>query len=161
MHTGLACERLDKQSSLKFDALFNSISVPHIQISCLISNFLNENVSIPIKISLKFVPEGPVNNIPALVQIMAWYQPGPVFYLLSWSQSHLAFSLQVTWSFSIFTPSDLEAKSLGEIPSDFGCWLADILDHSNILICILYLSKLIYVTLCRIFYNICQNSLHW
>ena len=29
--------------------------------------FLNENVSIPIKISLKFVPEGPINNIPALV----------------------------------------------------------------------------------------------
>ena len=29
--------------------------------------FLNENVWIPIKISLKFVPEGPINNIPALV----------------------------------------------------------------------------------------------
>ena len=69
--------------------------------------------------------------------------PGPVFYLLSWSPSHLEFFLQVTWSFSIFTPSDLEAKSLGEIPSDFGCWLGDILDHSNIVICILYLSKLI------------------
>ena len=31
--------------------------------------FLNENVWISIQISLKFVPEGPVNNIPALVQI--------------------------------------------------------------------------------------------
>ena len=29
-----------------------------------------------IKISLKFVPKGPINNIPALVQIMAWRQPG-------------------------------------------------------------------------------------
>ena len=38
--------------------------------------FLNENVWIPIKISLKFVPKGPINNIPALVQIMAWHQPG-------------------------------------------------------------------------------------
>ena len=38
--------------------------------------FLNENISIPIKISLKFVPKGPVNNIPALVQIMAWRRPG-------------------------------------------------------------------------------------
>ena len=28
-----------------------------------------------MKISLKFVPQGPVNNIPALVQIMAWRQP--------------------------------------------------------------------------------------
>ena len=36
--------------------------------------FLNENVWIPIKISLKFVP--PINNIPALVQIMAWRRPG-------------------------------------------------------------------------------------
>ena len=38
--------------------------------------FLNENVSIAIEISLKFVPKGPINNIPALVQIMAWRRPG-------------------------------------------------------------------------------------
>ena len=38
--------------------------------------FLNENVWIPIKISLKFVPKGPINNIPAMVQIMAWRRPG-------------------------------------------------------------------------------------
>ena len=38
--------------------------------------FLNENVWIPIKISLKFVPKGRINNIPALVQIMAWRRPG-------------------------------------------------------------------------------------
>ena len=29
--------------------------------------FLNENVWISNKISLKFVPKGPINNIPALV----------------------------------------------------------------------------------------------
>ena len=34
--------------------------------------FFNENVWIPIKISLNFVPKGPINNIPALVQMMAW-----------------------------------------------------------------------------------------
>ena len=34
--------------------------------------FFHENVWIPIKISLKFVPKGPVNNIPALVQKMAY-----------------------------------------------------------------------------------------
>ena len=34
-------------------------------------NFLNENVWISIGISLKFVPKDPINNIPALVQIMA------------------------------------------------------------------------------------------
>ena len=38
--------------------------------------FLNENAWILINISLKFVPEGPINNIPALVQIMAWRWPG-------------------------------------------------------------------------------------
>ena len=38
--------------------------------------FLNENVWISINISLKFVPKGPINNIPVLVQIMAWRRPG-------------------------------------------------------------------------------------
>ena len=38
--------------------------------------FLNENVKISIKISLKFVLKGQINNIPALVQIMAWRRPG-------------------------------------------------------------------------------------
>ena len=38
--------------------------------------FLNENVWIPIKISLKFIPKGPINNIAALVQIMAWRRSG-------------------------------------------------------------------------------------
>ena len=38
--------------------------------------FLNENVWISINISLKFVPRGPINNIPTLVQVMAWRRPG-------------------------------------------------------------------------------------
>ena len=38
--------------------------------------FLNGNVWIPIIISIRFVPKGPNNNIPALVQIMAWRRPG-------------------------------------------------------------------------------------
>ena len=38
--------------------------------------FVDENVWISIKISLKFVPKGPINNIPALVQIMAWRRRG-------------------------------------------------------------------------------------
>ena len=43
--------------------------------------FLNENVWMPVKISLKYVPKGPINNIPALVQIMAWRRSGekPLF----------------------------------------------------------------------------------
>ena len=38
--------------------------------------FLNENALIAIKISLQFIPNGSINNIPALVQIMAWRCPG-------------------------------------------------------------------------------------
>ena len=38
--------------------------------------FLNENIRISIKISLKFVPNGPIKTISALVQIMAWRRPG-------------------------------------------------------------------------------------
>ena len=38
--------------------------------------FLNENVWISITISLKFVPKGPINNIPALFQIMVYRRPG-------------------------------------------------------------------------------------
>ena len=38
--------------------------------------FFNENAWISIKISLKFVPKDPINNIPALVQIMAWRHSG-------------------------------------------------------------------------------------
>ena len=38
--------------------------------------FLKENIWIPIKISLKFVPTGSVNNITVMVHIMAWCWPG-------------------------------------------------------------------------------------
>ena len=37
---------------------------------------VNENVWIATKISLKFVPKCSINNIPALVQLMAWHRPG-------------------------------------------------------------------------------------
>ena len=38
--------------------------------------FLNENALTSIQISLKFIPKGPINNMPALVPIMAWRRPG-------------------------------------------------------------------------------------
>ena len=65
--------------------------------------FLNENVWISIKISLKVAPKGPIEIIPALVQIMAWRLPGdkslsePLMVILSthiyvtrpqWTQMH-------------------------------------------------------------------------
>ena len=39
--------------------------------------FLNEDIWISLNMSLKFVPRAPpINNIPSLVQIMAWRLPG-------------------------------------------------------------------------------------
>ena len=38
--------------------------------------FSYENIRISIKISLKFVHKGPINNCPPLVQMMAWHRPG-------------------------------------------------------------------------------------
>ena len=38
--------------------------------------FWNENVFISIWISLKFIPNVPICNIPTLIQIMAWRRPG-------------------------------------------------------------------------------------
>ena len=61
-------------------SLLNSLRLrqngPHFADDIFKCIFLNKNVWIPIKISLKFVPKGPINNIPALVQIMAWRRPG-------------------------------------------------------------------------------------
>ena len=47
------------------------LSIRHFQM-----HFLNENMWILIMISLNFVPEGPINSIPGLVQIMAWRRTG-------------------------------------------------------------------------------------
>ena len=38
--------------------------------------FFNENICISIQMALKAVPKDPINNIPALAQIMAWRRPG-------------------------------------------------------------------------------------
>ena len=35
-----------------------------------------KKIRISIKISIKFVPKGPINKIPALFQTMAWRRPG-------------------------------------------------------------------------------------
>ena len=38
--------------------------------------FVNENEKIPIQISLKHVPRSPIENKPALIQVMAWRRTG-------------------------------------------------------------------------------------
>ena len=46
--------------------------------------FVNGNVWISIKINLKIVPSVPINNIPALVQIMAWLRPDVMLLSDQW-----------------------------------------------------------------------------
>ena len=46
----------------------------HVPMDILKWRFLDENVWIPINISMTFVPTGQINNIPTMVQIMVWRQ---------------------------------------------------------------------------------------
>ena len=56
-------------------------------------NFLNENDKIPIQISVKFFPRSPIDNKPALVQVMAWHQTGdkplPVSMLAQFTEAYM------------------------------------------------------------------------
>ena len=38
--------------------------------------FLNENEKIPIPFSLNFIPRSPIDDKPALVEVMAWRRKG-------------------------------------------------------------------------------------
>ena len=62
--------------STKHDILFNSVrprrNRRHFADDIFKCIFLKENVWIPLKLSLKFVPNVRITKFPALVQIMAW-----------------------------------------------------------------------------------------
>ena len=60
----------------QFRTLMSRQNGRHFTVDIFKCIFLNENVWISLKIILRFVPKVPVNNIPALVQIMAWHWPG-------------------------------------------------------------------------------------
>ena len=47
-------------------------------------DIFNKNVWFSMKISLKLIPKGPINNISALVQIMAWRWTATSHYLNQW-----------------------------------------------------------------------------
>ena len=55
----------------------NGRHFPDDNFKCIICD---KNKQIVIAISLKFVPKGPINDIPALVQIMAWHRLGTSHY---------------------------------------------------------------------------------
>ena len=85
--------------------------------------FLNENVWIPITISLKFVPKGPINNIPALVQIMAWRRPGdkplsePMMVVLP---THICVT-RPQWVKIAISPYEFKFSFIGLITAVFSC----------------------------------------
>ena len=59
-------------------------NVHHFPDNIFMKTFLNENGWISIKISVKFVPKGPINNIPALVEIMTWRHCLNQWWLIYW-----------------------------------------------------------------------------
>ena len=63
-------------TTLSFNTLRPRTNGRHFPDDILKCISLNESVWLLIKISLKFVPKDPINNIPALVQMMAWRWPG-------------------------------------------------------------------------------------
>ena len=67
------CHRRDKGPLYTLRPRQNGRHFPDDIFKCI---SLYQNVWILLKISLKFVPKVQINNIPALVQIMAWRQTG-------------------------------------------------------------------------------------
>ena len=71
---------MTRSSDAAFDARLNTLrprqNGRHFPDDIFKGIFLNENEWISLKISLKFVPKVRINNITALVQIMAWRRPG-------------------------------------------------------------------------------------
>ena len=61
---------------IHFNTLVTETNCHHFADDIFKCIFLNKNIWISLKISLKFVPKVRINNIPSLVQIMAWSQPG-------------------------------------------------------------------------------------
>ena len=72
------CQVIRGNGDDRIRVLYRHIIFKHIEAETKLTDdifkrsFFNENVWISIKISLKFVPKGPINNILALFQIMAW-----------------------------------------------------------------------------------------
>ena len=51
-------------------------NVSHFAYDIIRCIFLNESLHILIRISQKLVPKGLIDNIPVLIQLMAWCQSG-------------------------------------------------------------------------------------
>ena len=69
--TGWWCRMI----GINFNTLRLRQNGPHFTDDTFKCIFLNDNVRISIRISLKFVSKSPIYNIPTLVQIMSWRWP--------------------------------------------------------------------------------------
>ena len=76
MTGGSKVRRRNQLRGLTLNALWPRQNGRHFADDLFKCIFLNENEWISLKISLKFVRKVWINNIPTLVQIMAWRQPG-------------------------------------------------------------------------------------
>ena len=95
---------------------------PHFRDDILKGISMNEKICILIRISLKFVPKGPINNIPALVQMMAWRRSGdkplsePMLTQFtgdeSWTDRDLT---KMAIIYSLFTEDDFKSNFLSDI----------------------------------------------
>ena len=70
----------DTDISIAFICIIGQLHVAYsVHIMCFVDTcmylLIDENVQISIQISLKFVAKGPITNIQALFQIMAWRRP--------------------------------------------------------------------------------------
>ena len=71
-----SCARIDEWLAICINTLRPRRNRRHLADEIFKCIFFNENLLISIKISLKFIPKGPINKIPTLVQIMASRRPG-------------------------------------------------------------------------------------
>ena len=86
--------------------------------------FFNEIIWISITISLKFVSKGPINNIPALVQISSW-NPS------SWrTGNHLSYNVKLPWlhitrASAAMVPTLLPLNILASEPEELILWCSN------------------------------------
>ena len=60
-------------------------------------SLLKEDVYISIKFQLSFVPKGPCNNVPALVQIMAWHRSSHYLNRWKFTDAYMRHSASMNW----------------------------------------------------------------
>ena len=74
---GMKCKLLTGVRGCRYNQrVFNTLRSRQMDAISETILFINEKFRISNRMSLKFVHKGPIDNIPALVQIMLWRRPG-------------------------------------------------------------------------------------